>query len=154
MAYKASNEKGDLETGLNINRSRSPLVSHAPFLGHESWRPKDTLHGTRAPLDRHSAIWIPAWGGSLNQPTPPKEPQFRKFGDPGPLGLCATAVTLFISSLLNLNTRGVSEPAIVVGTAYAYGGIVQLLAGMWEMAVGSENPSNPSPCCSQFAQCM
>jgi succinate-acetate transporter protein len=34
-------------------------------------------------------------------------------------------------SLINLGTRGLHEPNIVVGAAFAYGGLVQLLAGMW-----------------------
>ncbi|KAF8437049.1 GPR1/FUN34/yaaH family-domain-containing protein, partial [Terfezia claveryi] len=62
------------------------------------------------------------------------------FGNPAPLGLCAFALTTFVLSLLNANTQGVSVPSIVVGSAYAYGGIVQLLAGMWEMAVGTKIP--------------
>lgn len=32
---------------------------------------------------------------------------------------------------------GVNTPAIVISSALAYGGIVQLLAGMWEMAIGN-----------------
>jgi succinate-acetate transporter protein len=30
-----------------------------------------------------------------------------------------------------LGTDGLSKPNIVVGAAFAYGGLVQLLAGMW-----------------------
>lgn len=30
-----------------------------------------------------------------------------------------------------MHTRDITKPNIVVGTAYAYGGLVQLLAGMW-----------------------
>lgn len=148
MAYKATDEKVDLETGFN--RSRSPVASQVPFVGHESWRTKETLHGTRAPLDRHSTIWIPAWGGSVNQPAQPQEPQFRKFGDPAPLGLCASALTLFILSLLNLNSGGVSEPSIVVGAAYAYGGLVQLLSGMWEYALGETLAATALSSCGGF----
>ena len=81
-------------------------------------------------------VWMPPFGGAF-QPAPYK-PSFRKFGNPAPLGLCAFALTTFILSLINANTRGVSSPSIVVGSAYAYGGLIQLLAGMWEMAVGSE----------------
>jgi len=61
----------------------------------------------------------------------------RKFGNPAPLGLSAFALTTFILSLINVQTRGVVTPNIVVGCAYAYGGLVQLLAGMWELAVGN-----------------
>jgi succinate-acetate transporter protein len=30
-----------------------------------------------------------------------------------------------------MNTRGIREPNMVVGPALAYGGLVQLLAGLW-----------------------
>ncbi|RPA92552.1 putative meiotically up-regulated gene 86 protein [Choiromyces venosus 120613-1] len=82
-----------------------------------------------------SGAVISAFGGAF-QPDPPK-PSFRKFGNPGPLGLCAFALTTFVLSLINVQARGVSAPNIVVSLAYAYGGLVQLLAGMWEMAVGN-----------------
>ncbi|KAI5803870.1 putative meiotically up-regulated gene 86 protein [Geopyxis carbonaria] len=78
---------------------------------------------------------MPPWGGAF-QPGPYKQ-SFRKFANPAPLGLCAFALTTFTLSLINAQTRGVKVPAIVVGSAYAYGGFVQLLAGMWEMAVGN-----------------
>merc|ERR1712058_192822 len=43
----------------------------------------------------------------------------------------------FVLSLINIGVRGVHEPNIVVALAFGYGGLVQLLAGMWEMAVGN-----------------
>jgi uncharacterized protein len=57
--------------------------------------------------------------------------------DPGPLGLAAFAGTTFVLSLLNANL--VSERGIgaVLGLALAYGGIAQLLAGMWEFRTGN-----------------
>jgi len=61
----------------------------------------------------------------------------RKFGNPGPLGLSAFALTTFVLSLINVQTRGIEHPNIVVGLAFGYGGLVQLLAGMWEFAVGN-----------------
>lgn len=61
----------------------------------------------------------------------------RKFANPGPLGLCAFALTTFVLSLINVQCRGVAEPNIVLGLAFGYGGLVQLLAGMWEFAVGN-----------------
>jgi len=51
--------------------------------------------------------------------------------DPAPLGLAAFALTTFVLSLANAQvwkTAGVSAVAL----ALAYGGTVQLLAGMWE----------------------
>jgi hypothetical protein len=58
-------------------------------------------------------------------------PQPRKFANPAPLGLSAFALTTFVLSLINIRTRGVDEPNLVLALAYGYGGIVQLLAGMW-----------------------
>jgi len=62
---------------------------------------------------------------------------FRQFGNPAPLGLCGFALTTFVLSMVNLQARSILEPNIVVGLSLFYGGLVQLLAGMWEMAVGN-----------------
>jgi len=70
-------------------------------------------------------------------PAPYMKKQFRQFANPAPLGLSAFALTTFILSLVNVGSRGVHVNSIVIGSAYAYGGLVQLLAGMWEMAVGN-----------------
>ncbi|GFN17638.1 hypothetical protein AtubIFM55763_002452 [Aspergillus tubingensis] len=76
------------------------------------------------------------FGGEF-QPGLYKSVEQRKFANPAPLGLCAFALTTFILSLINMGTRGISANNIVVGLAFGYGGLVQLLAGMWEMAVGN-----------------
>jgi len=47
------------------------------------------------------------------------------------LGLSAFALTTFVLSLINMGTRDITEPSIVVAIAYGYGGLIQLLAGMW-----------------------
>lgn len=72
---------------------------------------------------------MPAFGGAF-QPGLYAAPK-KGIANPAPLGLSAFALTTFILSLINLNTRGVAEPNIVVASAFAYGGLVQLLAGMW-----------------------
>lgn len=64
-------------------------------------------------------------------------PQLRKLANPGPLGLFSFASTTLILSLINVQTRGVAEPHIVLGMAMACGGLAQLLAGMWEFACGN-----------------
>lgn len=63
--------------------------------------------------------------------------QQKKVANPAPLGLGAFALTTFVLSLINLKANGVHEPNLVVALAFAYGGLIQLLAGMWEMAVGN-----------------
>ncbi|MGH3260371.1 MAG: acetate uptake transporter [Trebonia sp.] len=53
--------------------------------------------------------------------------------DPGPLGLAAFALTTFLLSAVNARwTVGNSAGTAFLGYALAYGGIAQLLAGMWE----------------------
>jgi len=53
--------------------------------------------------------------------------------DPAPLGLAAFALTTFLLSAVNAHwTSGNSAGTAFLGYALAYGGIVQLLAGMWE----------------------
>lgn len=64
-------------------------------------------------------------------------PPTRNFANPAPLGLSAFALTTFVLSLINMGTRDITHPNLVVALAYGYGGLVQLLAGMWEMAVGN-----------------
>jgi len=79
---------------------------------------------------------FPAFGGEF-QPGLYRPTTARKFANPAPLGLSAFALTTFVLSLININVRGVDEPNIVVALAFGYGGLIQLLAGMWEMAVGN-----------------
>lgn len=57
--------------------------------------------------------------------------EHRKLANPAPLGLCAFALTTFVLSAVNMHARSVAAPNIVVPLAFAYGGLVQLLAGMW-----------------------
>lgn len=58
------------------------------------------------------------------------------FADPGPLGLAAFALTTFILSVYNAKLIGTGE-GVVFSVALVYGGIAQLLAGMWEFAKGN-----------------
>ncbi|CAN3361029.1 accumulation of dyads protein 2 [Diutina catenulata] len=78
---------------------------------------------------------VEAFGGTLNPGLSP--PPKHDFANPAPLGLCGFAMTTFVLSLINLETRGVKIPNIVVGLAYFYGGLAQLVAGMFEIAVGN-----------------
>jgi hypothetical protein len=58
--------------------------------------------------------------------------------DPGPLGLAAFALTTFLLSAFNAHwTSGNSAGTAWLGYAFAYGGLVQLLAGMWEFRRGN-----------------
>jgi succinate-acetate transporter protein len=57
--------------------------------------------------------------------------------DPGPLGLAGFAMTTFVLSMFNAQLVGSGGEPIVLGLALAYGGLAQLLAGMWEFRTGN-----------------
>jgi succinate-acetate transporter protein len=57
--------------------------------------------------------------------------------DPGPLGLAAFAGTTFVLSIFNADLVSSRGLLVVLGLALAYGGIVQLVAGIWEFRTGN-----------------
>src|SRR3954464_5205889 len=57
--------------------------------------------------------------------------------DPGPLGLAGFAMTTFVLSMFNSQLVGKGGEPVVLGLALAYGGLAQLLAGMWEFRTGN-----------------
>ncbi|MDQ2895446.1 MAG: acetate uptake transporter [Actinomycetota bacterium] len=57
--------------------------------------------------------------------------------DPGPLGLAAFATTTFALSMINANLVGSGALPMVAALALAYGGIAQLVAGLWEFRTGN-----------------
>lgn len=73
---------------------------------------------------------VPAFGGEF-QPGLYRSPKERQFANPAPLGLCGFALTTFVLGCVQMNVRGITQPNMVVGPALAYGGLIQLLAGMW-----------------------
>ncbi|KAG0622620.1 hypothetical protein M758_3G112100 [Ceratodon purpureus] len=63
-----------------------------------------------------------------------------RIANPAPLGLCGFALTTFVLSCYNAGIFGISlstPPNVVVGLALFYGGLAQLLAGMWEFKTGN-----------------
>jgi uncharacterized protein len=60
-----------------------------------------------------------------------------KPADPGPLGLAGFAMTTFVLSMFNADLIGKGGEPVVLGLALAYGGLAQLLAGMWEFRTGN-----------------
>ncbi len=81
--------------------------------------------------------------GSVPRPAPPRrEPASEgnvgwKPADPGPLGLAGFALTTFVLSMFNAGLVSKAAEPVVLGLALAYGGIAQLLAGMWEFRTGN-----------------
>lgn len=91
----------------------------------------DIIYIGKTPVPKHDIVT--AFGGTLMPGV--SAPSMRKFANPAPLGLSAFALTTFVLSLVNARARGVSNSSIVVGLAFFYGGVIQLLAGMWEMTL-------------------
>jgi len=78
-----------------------------------------------------AAITIPA------SETTSRRPFAAGIADPGPLGLAAFAMTTFVLSCFNAGFLPKSVEGVVLGLALFYGGIVQVLAGMWEFVKGN-----------------
>lgn len=57
--------------------------------------------------------------------------------NPAPLGLSAFALTTFVLSSINSGLVPAGATNIIVGLALFYGGLAQLLAGMWEFRTGN-----------------
>lgn len=57
--------------------------------------------------------------------------------NPAPLGLAGFALTTMVLSLTNAQLIGGSSVQVVLALALAYGGLAQLLAGMWEFKSGN-----------------
>jgi uncharacterized protein len=118
-ANAAMQEKNDNGThGIDHARARKPYDYGGNPLAH---------------INTGDSVRLPAFGGEF-QPGLYRSTEQRKFANPAPLGLSAFALTTFFLSLINLGTRGISEPSLVIGAAFAYGGLIQLLAGMWYVA--------------------
>src|SRR5581483_2842634 len=56
--------------------------------------------------------------------------------NPAPLGLAAFALTTFVLSASNAGWFA-GGTTVVLGLAFFYGGLAQLLAGMWEFRAGN-----------------
>lgn len=82
-------------------------------------RPGDPSRGSeaRAATPATAGTWVPA--------------------DPAPLGLAGFAMTTFVLSMFNAHLVSSAGEPVVLGLALAYGGIAQLLAGMWEFRTGN-----------------
>jgi succinate-acetate transporter protein len=70
-------------------------------------------------------------------PSPPPPAAAATIADPAPLGLAAFALTTFVLSTFNAGLVDAKGEPIVLGLALAYGGVAQLLAGMWEFGKGN-----------------
>ncbi|KAF2145749.1 uncharacterized protein K452DRAFT_244072 [Aplosporella prunicola CBS 121167] len=123
-------------TPRSSHRTQQQAAAAAKPPNSHSWGPYggNPLAHIPSDNDNSNSARLPAFGGEFQPGL--WRPQ-RTFANPAPLGLSGFALTTFLLSLVNLGARGVAQPNLIVGPAFAYGGLVQLLAGMWEMAVGN-----------------
>lgn len=112
-----------------INSSNGGSTTAAPAVARKNIA-YDYGGNPLAHINTGESARFPAFGGEF-QPGLYRPTTNRKFGNPAPLGLSAFALTTFVLGLINVQARGVKTPNIVVALAYGYGGLVQLLAGMW-----------------------
>lgn len=90
---------------------------------------------TDRPLGSGLRFEGPAAGAVPGQEMAPLRIERPLAADPAPLGLAAFALTTFLLSVRNAGwTDG---GAAWLGFAFAYGGLAQLLAGMWEFRNGN-----------------
>lgn len=127
-----------LNKEFQVENGHSATTDHAPVNGatngHAAARRYDYGGNPLAHMNTGESARFPAFGGEF-QPGLYRPTTERKFANPAPLGLSAFALTTFVLSLINIGVRGVTEPNIVVALAFGYGGLVQLLAGMWYVSL-------------------
>ena len=135
-------------SGLHESRSNTPSLyeqtrqavpNHPALAAYQQQHPAGGANGYPHPSYPHTAnVGYNAieedeeFKGFLSK-------QFPTIANPAPLGLCAFALTTWVLSMYNVGAFVTSEGPnqVVMGIALAYGGIVQLLAGMWEMRIGN-----------------
>ncbi|HYM40571.1 MAG TPA: acetate uptake transporter [Thermoplasmata archaeon] len=73
----------------------------------------------------------------MTAPSPTSLNEKALLADPAPLGLAGFAFTTFLLSFVNTGWLGASAVGVVVPLALFYGGLGQLLAGVFEMRKGN-----------------
>ncbi|KAG5363439.1 Accumulation of dyads protein 2 [Yarrowia sp. B02] len=79
----------------------------------------------------HKDEFARAFGGTLNPGSAPVPT--RQFGNAAPSGLFAFSMTMFILGMCLVNARNVHAPNVMVGCAFFGGGLIEVIAGIWEI---------------------
>ncbi|KAI9807837.1 MAG: hypothetical protein M1825_005142 [Sarcosagium campestre] len=122
-----------VENNNAVLNNGTATTDHAKEHGHGSHPTHGNGYGAYGgnPLAREhtgESARLPAFGGDFQPGL--YRPQKSRLANPAPLGLSAFALTTFVLSLINMGTRSIAHPSIVIALAFGYGGLVQLLAGM------------------------
>lgn len=124
MAPNEVSEKYDLQN--TITNATTPSPPSEPTPGQSSHLDYANSAGLTHTITAESRL--PAFGGAFQPGL--YRPQ-KKAANPAPLGLCAFGLTVFLLGCVEMKTRDITQPIFLVAPAFAYGGLVQLLAGMW-----------------------
>ncbi|SJM87229.1 probable Ammonia transport outward protein 2 [Zygosaccharomyces bailii] len=148
---------GEKRLSNDSEMSQSPMQPRAlgSSMGDDSSVTSDGVHRIYTAGDNDEYICIgrqkflrddliQAFGGTLNPGLAP--PSEHRFANPAPLGLSGFALTTFVLALFKTQAQGITIPNVVVGPALFYGGLVQLIAGVWELAL--ENTFGGTALCS------
>ncbi|KAL3234298.1 hypothetical protein RNJ44_03060 [Nakaseomyces bracarensis] len=141
--------------GADLSHSRSVYSNNAQPYDADDVESNGSLGRIYTTSDNEKYVFIgrqkflvndlyDAFGGTLNPGLAP--PSAHRFGNPAPLGLSGFALTTFVLSMFNAKAQGITIPNVVVGVAAFYGGLVQLIAGIWELAL--ENTFGALALCS------
>src|SRR6202161_60738 len=90
-----------------------------------------------ASIHPHPAQGATARSGVEESPGGESARGLWKPANPAPLGLAGFAMTTFVLSIFNANLVSNKGLPVVLGLTLAYGGLAQLLAGMWEFRNGN-----------------
>jgi hypothetical protein len=112
-----------------ISKAQTSHLEKPNHLANNAARWGNPYYGPLTHIPSQESEYLPAFGGAF-QPGLYKPPN-KPYANPAPLGLAGFAMTTFLLSIINLNVKGLAAPSIVVGPAFAYGGLCQLLSGMW-----------------------
>jgi succinate-acetate transporter protein/Trk K+ transport system NAD-binding subunit len=98
----------------------------------ESVSARTTASWATAGLGKLGGIMSVSEDSTLQPTVQPAAAPSSGIADPAPLGLAAFALTTFLLSAANANWMTAATGGAFLGYAFAYGGLCQLLAGMWE----------------------
>lgn len=119
MAIHPQTDPTKLEDGSSPDTMQEQFEGHS---SHVDYGPLAHVNTTESRL--------PPFGGEF-QPGLYRSVKHRKIANPAPLGLCGFALTIFVLGCINMGVRNITQPNIFLGSAYAYGGFIQILSGMW-----------------------
>jgi uncharacterized protein len=100
--------------------------------GHPALSTAAKVAGSRTSPSALGGIELSVSEDRTVQPSPASPAAVSGIADPAPLGLAAFALTTFLLSAKNANWMTHATGNAFLGYAFAYGGLCQLLAGMWE----------------------